>query len=65
MYKRQPEDWAGLREYVTKNALPLKDEILSIIDKNENDYDVKEGVRWWKRRTGTDAEPASGRDGWL
>lgn len=38
-----PEDWAGLREYVTKNALPLKDEILSIIDKNENDYDVKEG----------------------
>ena len=28
---------------VTKNALPLKDEILSIIDKNENDYDVKEG----------------------
>lgn len=38
-----PEDWAGLREYVAKNALPLKEEILSIIDKNEKDFDVKEG----------------------
>lgn len=37
-----PEDWAGLRDYVAKNALPLKEEILSIIDKNENDFDVKE-----------------------
>lgn len=32
-----PEDWAGLRAYVAKNDLPLKEEILSIIDKNESD----------------------------
>lgn len=38
-----PEDWAGLREYVAKSDLPRKEEILSIIDKEENDYDVKEG----------------------
>ena len=38
-----PEDWAGLRDYVAKNALPLKEEILSIIDTNESDFDVKEG----------------------
>ena len=37
-----PEDWAGLRAYVAKNDLPLKEEILSIIDKNESDFDVKE-----------------------
>lgn len=38
-----PEDWASLREYVVRNALPLKEEILSIIDKTENDFDMKEG----------------------
>lgn len=37
-----PEDWTGLRAYVAKNDLPLKEEILSIIDKNESDFDVKE-----------------------
>lgn len=37
------EDWAGLREYVAKSDLPRKEEILSIIDKEENDFDVKEG----------------------
>lgn len=37
------EDWTGLREYVVKSDLPRKEEILSIIDKEENDYDVKEG----------------------
>lgn len=38
-----PEDWTGLRAYVAENNLPLKEEILSIIDKNESDLDVKEG----------------------
>jgi hypothetical protein len=31
-----------MRAYVAKNDLPLKEEILSIIDKNESDFDVKE-----------------------
>jgi len=38
-----PEDWDGLREYVAKHDLPLKEEILFIIDNNESDFDVKEG----------------------
>lgn len=38
-----PEDWEGLRGYVAKSSLPLKQEVLSIIDRDENDFDVKEG----------------------
>ena len=37
------EDWDGLRDYVAKSNLPRKDEILFIIDKDENDLDLKEG----------------------
>lgn len=38
-----PEDWAGLRECVAKGDSPFKQELLSIIDKEEKDYDLKEG----------------------
>ena len=37
----EPEDWAGLREYVEKSNLANKDAILDIIDGNL-DYDAKE-----------------------
>lgn len=37
-----PEDWAGLRAYVEKNNVPLKDKILAIIDNDDTNYDVKE-----------------------
>ena len=38
-----PEDWVGLRDYVAANPVPLKEEILSIIEKYDIDFDVKEG----------------------
>lgn len=36
------EDWAGLRAYVEKSTIALKDQILAIIDKEEKDMDAKE-----------------------
>ncbi len=36
------EDWAGLRAYVEKSPIALKDQILAIIDKEEKDMDKKE-----------------------
>lgn len=38
-----PEDWAGLREYVAGGGSPFKQELLSIIDKEEKNCDLKEG----------------------
>lgn len=38
-----PEDWAGLREYVSASDLPQKEKILYIIDKEESNFDLKEG----------------------
>lgn len=37
-----PEDWDGLRAYVEKSDLALKDKILDIIDNDDNHKDVKE-----------------------
>lgn len=37
-----PEDWAGLRAYVEKSNMPLKDKVLAIIDSDESNFDVKE-----------------------
>ena len=37
-----PEDWAGLRAYVEKSDMPLKDKVLAIIDNDDTNYDVKE-----------------------
>lgn len=38
-----PEDWAGLRAYVEKSSMPLKDKVLAIIDSDDLNYDAKEG----------------------
>lgn len=38
-----PEDWAGLRDYVSQSSLPQKEKILYIIDKEESNFDLKEG----------------------
>lgn len=37
-----PEDWAGLREYVSKSSLQHKKEILELIDNQSLDPDAKE-----------------------
>lgn len=37
-----PEDWAGLRAYVEKSSMPLKDKVLAIIDNGDTNFDIKE-----------------------
>ncbi len=37
-----PEDWEGLRKYVEQSTLSAKDEILTIIDREEDNLDAKE-----------------------
>lgn len=39
----EPENWAGLREYLVKSSLPYKDNIIRIIDKEE-EPDRKEWI---------------------
>ena len=38
----EPEDWAGLREYVVSSSLPHRDEILAVIDDPVLDLDIKD-----------------------
>lgn len=38
----EPEDWAGLREYVAGSSLPHRDEILALIDDPFLDPDIKD-----------------------
>ena len=40
--KSTPEDWDGLRAYVEKSNLPLKDKVLDIIDNDQSHKDDKE-----------------------
>lgn len=37
-----PEDWAGYRDFIVQSNLDKKQEVLSIIDSAEKDFDVKE-----------------------